>query len=113
VPSDYVENPEEVTLRRDRESGEWFVETRAPRRPGFYPQVQTRGQGAGSIRVTVGLANGDQKNLVFDSLEDVEFPLAGDALGRFTQRERETLSIVVDRKNTGAIRSLQVRDGKR
>ena len=110
VPSEFVEDPDEVSFVRDPATRRWVVESVTRKRPGFYPTEKTRGQGAGGIRVSVGFGGGEQRKLRFQNVADVEFPGKGNALGGVTQRPRDALSVVVDRKGRGPVVSADARE---
>jgi hypothetical protein len=110
VPSEYLDDPEEITFVRVPGSGHWSVESVERRRPGFYPMEKTRGQGHGGIRVGVDFAGGERRELRFEKQEDVEFPGLGDAMGGTTKRRRQALSVVVDRHGRGPVVGAQARE---
>jgi hypothetical protein len=107
VPAEYLQDPEEITLSRDAASGEWRVDNTTRRRPGFYPTSEARGEGIGPIRVDVGFANGDKHQLRFRTDEDVEFPGHGDTLGGTTKMPRNVLTVILDRKGRGPVKSIR------
>jgi len=110
VPSEYLEDPEEVTFSRNPQTGEWEVDSVTRRRPGFYPTSEARGNGTGPIRVDVSFASGEAQQLRFSSLEDVEFPGERDTLGGTTPMPRNVFTVLVDRKGRGPIAAVQAHD---
>jgi hypothetical protein len=108
VPSEYVEDPEEVTFSRDPHSGQWQLERAQRGRPGFYPTVQVRGEGRGSIRVELTFAGGPGHQVRFARDEDVEFPgPTKDSLGGTVRMPRNVLTVVTERRQRGPIDSAE------
>lgn len=106
LAGDYLSAPIEATLVLDADTGQWNVESVTPRRPGFYPTVEARGEGKGAIALNVLFANDDSRQLRFEELEDVEFPGEGGELGGYVKLPREVITIVVESSGKGPIKSI-------
>jgi hypothetical protein len=110
VPSDYLAAPREFTFVWDSEIGDWTLESSTARRPGYFPTVQTRGQGQGAIRVDVAFENGRRRQLRFSSEEDVEFPGAAGNPGGYVQLPRQAFTVVIEQRNDGPVRFIRAQN---
>ena len=110
APSDYLAAPQAFSFVRDATTGDWTLESSTARRPGFFPTVQTRGQGQGAVRVDVEFENGRRRQLRFSSQEQVEFPGVGGAMGGYVEMPRQAFTVVIEQRGNGRVRSIAARD---